>query len=253
MKTIILTFACVFFISLTAFGQSEYFFPEVGTVLTYNNYDAKGKLQKDGWITQTFSKVEKKGNAIIILVTLDWKTKQKDLKDIPGEMKDAFDNLEFRIVNDTIYMDFMGSMMSRMTAFMQSQMGGQGKITVSGSGKMAFPGKLAVGMTLPDAEPFKMVTSVSVQGMNLESTSITRCYNGKVEAEETVTTPAGKFECFRISNDYEGTQDMMMRKITIKNKNISWMCPGIGTAKTETYDAKGKFQGSMLLEKIEKK
>ncbi len=254
MRTIFLSFALTL-ISLAVSGQADQFFPEAGTVLTYNSYNTKGKLEKDSWITETFTGVEKKGNATIIHFTLDWNDKQKSMKDFPAEMKDTFDNWEIRIENDTIYMDYIGSLMAKMSSMIQAKTNNQGSVSVSvtGSGKIIFPKTLSVGMTLPESEPLKTVTKMSAQGMTFETSLINRYYNSKVEAKEDITTPAGTFSCYKISEYHESIQDMVMRKMSIQEKYIMWLAPGVGAVKSEQYDEKGKLKSTQVLDKIEKK
>jgi hypothetical protein len=63
--------------------------------------------------------------------------------------------------------------------------------------------------------------------------------NRKVEAKESVTVPAGTFDCFKISYNSE-------IKIGFVKKNyryITWYAPEVGAVKSEFYSAKGKLEG----------
>jgi hypothetical protein len=71
--------------------------------------------------------------------------------------------------------------------------------------------------------------------------------NRKVEAVENLTTPAGTFECYKISFD---VATKMM--INVKSKGVEWFAKGIGMVKNETYDSNGKLLGSNVLTSIKK-
>ena len=65
----------------------------------------------------------------------------------------------------------------------------------------------------------------------------------KVEKVETITVPAGSFECYVIySNSYS--------KMMMVNQNFpsrSWLAKGVGMVKTESYNKKGKVINTMVL------
>jgi len=71
--------------------------------------------------------------------------------------------------------------------------------------------------------------------------------NRKVEAVESLTTPAGTFECYKIS--YDVATKMM---INVKTKGVEWFSKGVGMVKSETYDSAGKLLGSNVLASVKK-
>jgi hypothetical protein len=96
----------------------------------------------------------------------------------------------------------------------------------------SYPATLSVGQV--------MEYSFSMKVMGMKNTT-----SGKntVAAKESVTTPAGTFDCYKI--DSETSTKAMLQ--TVKAKTTSWIAEGIGTVKAETYDAKGKLQSTMEL------
>jgi hypothetical protein len=63
-----------------------------------------------------------------------------------------------------------------------------------------------------------------------------------VLAEETLNTPAGKFDCFKIS------QKVFMKTLgKIEINSIEWYSEDVGMVKSETYDKKGKLKTYSLL------
>ena len=63
-----------------------------------------------------------------------------------------------------------------------------------------------------------------------------------VEAQESVTTPAGKYDCYKISQ-------MVTSKVSIKiiTRSHDWLCPGVGIIKNESYTTDGKLNSRMEL------
>jgi hypothetical protein len=114
------------------------------------------------------------------------------------------------------------------------------EVTVSGA-DLEMPGAMQVGQTLKDGDIKMAVNSSGMNIMNLE----VKIYNRKVEAIETITTPAGTFECFKVSYD---TEFRTMFKITAKG--TEWISRNVGTVKSEQYDKNGKLTGYTLLSKF---
>ena len=70
----------------------------------------------------------------------------------------------------------------------------------------------------------------------------------EVVGKETLTTPAGTFECFVISqsNVSKGMTG------TIKRTSKQWIAAGVGVVKTEDYKKNGKLDGYSLLTSFSK-
>ena len=71
--------------------------------------------------------------------------------------------------------------------------------------------------------------------------------NRKVEAAENLTTPAGTFECYKISCDVA-----IKMMINVKTKSIEWYAKGVGMVKSESYNTDGKLMGSNVLTSFKK-
>ncbi len=95
-----------------------------------------------------------------------------------------------------------------------------------------YPENLSVGQVLE--------YSYSMKVMGMKTTT-----EGKntVVARESVTTPAGTFDCFKIES--EMSSKAMLQ--TTRMKTISWLAEGVGTVKSETYDNRDRLQSSMEL------
>jgi hypothetical protein len=105
-----------------------------------------------------------------------------------------------------------------------------------------YPSNMTVGTTLPDNE----FTADTYSGtMKLMSMTF-RVTNRKVEGKENITTPAGTFDCYKITSN----QDVK----AIFNFNMQmteWFSPNVGVVKTEAY-RKGSLYSSTLITKITK-
>jgi len=71
--------------------------------------------------------------------------------------------------------------------------------------------------------------------------------NRKVEAVETITTPAGTYECIKISYDVE-TKIM----VKIRSRVEEWYSKEVGTVQSKNYDSKGRMQGYTQLTSVKK-
>lgn len=99
------------------------------------------------------------------------------------------------------------------------------------------PNDLSVGQTLPDAE-----MEIAITGAPIAMKSFMRMYNRTVEGKESITTPAGTFECFVLSYETE-----MRMGVKSMGKTKQWLAENIGMVKTEDYNKKGKLRSMSLL------
>ncbi len=112
----------------------------------------------------------------------------------------------------------------------------------SNNASLNYPSSMSVGAILPDNE-FSADTYSG--GMKLMSMTL-KVTDRKVEAKESIKTPAGTFECYKItSNRY------IKAIFNISMQTTEWFSPNIGVVKTETY-RKGDLVSSVLITKITK-
>lgn len=110
---------------------------------------------------------------------------------------------------------------------------------ISGT-NIELPNDLDIGKKLKDAN---MVMSINMGGITMNMTM--DMVNRTVDAKESITTPAGTFNCFAIS--YESQVKMGIKtSFTIKE----WIAEGVGVVKTESYNKKGKLMGYSELTSI---
>jgi hypothetical protein len=228
-KIIVLFILNLFTVGVIAQNCGEtYYFAKEGAKATYEHYDSKNKL------TQTQENVLKTirntATGFEILMSTS-------LKDAKGKV--LFDNRNFNVKcdNGVLKMDLSSMYMGDL-----KNMGKDIVMEVSGDG-VSFPSELKEGADLPNGETEVKMKSGSMTLMTLRFNEMNR----KVEKKESVTTPAGTFDCYKIVSDTE-------MKILIKRniKTASWIARGVGVVKTESYNKKGEIESTMVLTKLEK-
>jgi hypothetical protein len=110
-----------------------------------------------------------------------------------------------------------------------------------------YPIAVSAGQTLPET------TGTMTMGKDGRKTTMKYHYKDrKVEGKEAVTTPAGSWTCYKITNRVEVEMDIpgmdertkkMMVEMTNKMKttSITWFAPDLGVVKMEMYQ-NGKLQ-----------
>lgn len=139
-------------------------------------------------------------------------------------------NASYKCDGKLLYMDLSGLLQGRM----------QGSdIETSG---LPFPLDVSVGDTLADAD-YTIVMRTDGNTRKIKSHIRER----KVESKETITTAAGKFDCYKIASVIETETDMPgldekrkkameeMKKKMGKNKMTFWFAPDVTVIKTEFH------------------
>lgn len=142
---------------------------------------------------------------------------------------------EFRCSNGVFYMNFRDLIGDNQAL---KQMEGM-EVKVEG-GEMGFPTNLSIGQMLDDSD---MTMQMIMNGTPLMKMTL-NMKERKVEAKETVTTPAGTFECYKISYTVG-----MSSGFGGNSKGAMWVSKGM-TIKTESYDKKGAKSGYTLMTKM---
>lgn len=227
MKTI--ASIILFFLSISLYSQScnDFYILNKGVEFEYAHYNNKNKLEytnsttvidvvqkDDGWIIQTDNVAsDEKGQGIH-----KWKQ-------------------EYRCKDGVLSFD-MNSM------FDQKQMSEFKDMEVQiVSDKLEIPSTLTVGQTLNNGSA---TLTVSNQGMKIMTMTVT-ITNRKVESKESITLPAGTFDCFKITYNIE-TKSIFKAQATA----AEWYAKGIGMVKQESYDNNGKLVGYTVLNRFKK-
>ena len=99
---------------------------------------------------------------------------------------------------------------------------------------LEIPAQLEAGMALDDG-------SVTISG-DLPMKMTVAITDRVVEGKESVTTPAGVFDCYKIN--YSTSVKMMINRL---GSGADWIAEGVGLVKTESYNSSGKLVSYSLL------
>jgi len=230
MKKYLILFLMAVFAVQTSGAQSSCsaYYPLVdGANFQYTNYNKKGK--EEGQINYTVTNVESSGDNVSA-------TMMMEMVDKKGNTYTSDYNMACE--GNVVKIDFK----SLMNEQMLSQMGDV-EMDISGT-DVELPNNLSVGQELPDAN---MTVKMKMGGAINMNTNV-ETINRKVEKQESVTTPAGTFDCYVIYS--ETRTKMMMTNQTFPSR--TWLAEGVGMVKQESYNKKGKLMGSMLLTQFSK-
>ncbi|MBL7816251.1 MAG: hypothetical protein JNL70_14625 [Saprospiraceae bacterium] len=231
MKNVCLVFAlwvASFQVSKAQDCSQGFYAMKEGTKFSMTNYNDKGK------ITSTSSSVVKSIKADGAKFEATIEASAKDGKDKP-----ILDGKNFTVTcdNGTIKLDISSMMMADFANQMKNM-----EVSISGSG-IEIPSNLSEGMSLSDGTTEMKLGTNGVSFMTMKFD----IKNRKVEAKESKTTPAGTFDCYKI------TYDMDMKTIMKRQmKVVQWMAPGVGLVRSESFNQKGELEGYSELTKFEK-
>ena len=198
-----------------------------GANFQYTNYDKKGR--EDGQINYAVTNVESSGDNVSA-------TMMMEMVDKKGNTYTSDYNIACE--GNVVKIDFK----SLMNEQMLSQMGDV-EMDISGT-DVELPNNLSVGQELPDANMQLKMKMGGAINMNTNVETINR----KVEKQESVTTPAGTFDCYVVYS--ETKTKMMMANQTFPSR--IWLAEGVGMVKQESYNKNGKLLGSMVLTQYSK-
>lgn len=214
-KYLLISIALLAVVGATA--QNTFFPTREGTVQVYVQKNVKGKVESH--TRQTVGTVSGSGDNRSIGYTIEMLDAKMKPLGATGPLK-----CTLKIVNGVVIMD-----MNEMAAQMQATTGV--KVEVTGVPQQ-LPGNLKAGDAIKDAN----VLMKADMGIMKLSTEINTT-NGQCVAIEDITTPAGTFKCYKISQEHT-TKTMGQ---TVSSKTITWYANGVGMVRSESYDKKGKL------------
>ena len=231
MKNLLkLTFVTVFaLLTATAFSQDcEVYFPmDEGTEVEMTNYDKKDRIT--GTYTQKIEEKEVDGDNLSLTIL-------QKVYDDKGEFVHE-GRFGMNCEDGVFYVDMRSFVNDEMmTAY-------QGMEMQIDAEDMSIPANLTVGASLPDAN---IAIGISNQGIKMMTIKID-ITERKVVAKEDITTPAGTFECYKMT--YHISTKMGLR---IQGDVTEWLAKDVGIVKSKTFSKKGKLQSYTLLTGLKK-
>jgi hypothetical protein len=147
-------------------------------------------------------------------------------------------NAVYKCVNGTLLMDMSASMPYQ--GEQKEQMRAQGE---EQRAFLQYPPDMSVGQQLPDA---RFTMRLQQQG-SIISSAMFSATQRQVEAREKITTPAGSWNCFRISY----TAKTQVAFASFRYQVTEWFAPGFGIVRSVSRNKKGKITGRSELTKIQ--
>jgi hypothetical protein len=216
--------------SLTAQDCRNYYYLRNNSEVEMTVYDSKGATVAKNLYNVV--SVNKDGTALVSNFTTTVKDeKGKELSSGKGTVKCDGENL-------MIDMQMNMPNIPQLQA-MKMETGKDGSF-------LNYPNNLKVGQSLPDGA-FEMNSSTNGMDVTVQY----KVANRKVAAKEKVTTPAGSWDCFKITTDISISLKMMAMNMPFNLTAAEWFAPGFGVVKTESYK-EGKLVGSMLVTNVKK-
>jgi hypothetical protein len=213
------------FITTSIFSQScSKFYPfSKGANMQITTYGNNNRIAAIGEYTvKNISTISNTETAIMTSV----------MKDKKGNILTE-SNYELNCNGDSVSIDFK-SMMSPQIVSQFKDM----KTEITGT-NLVIPNNLSVGQTLPNAS---IELKINMSGINMDMA--THIKNREVIGKETITTPAGIFDCYVISYNIDLNTNMGMSQ---SNSAKQWIAEGVGMVKQEDYNKKGEITSSSLL------
>ncbi|TVZ15396.1 DUF3108 domain-containing protein [Maribacter sp. MAR_2009_72] len=225
MKTKAILFLVLLLSITTMIAQdncSKFYPMTEGVAMEYTNYNKKGKVENvSSFKVVNVSNTGGTTNATMAI----------NLKDNKG--KDIYDtDYNLSCTGNMVTLDYESLLPTEMM-----QQYGDMDIEISGN-DIEIPNDLSVGQNLNDAN---VTMKISMSGINMNmAVDMT---NRKVEKKESVTTPAGTYECFVLYS--ENRSKMMMANQVFPSR--VWLSEGVGMVKQETYKKNGDLMSSTML------
>jgi len=204
---------------------NEYYQFGEGNEWEFESYNAKGKLT--GKNHQKVTSFEKTSNGFVAAVKSTFYDDKKK-ETMTGD-------LEFKCEGGTMYID-----MRNFISDEQLKAFGTQELAVD-SENLEIPSNLSVGQSLKDGS-----VKVTASGSGIPMAITVNITNRKVVGKESITTPAGTYDCFKITSDI-ATVTQMGIKMNVNISSIEWITPKLGVVKSESYNKNDKLMGYTLL------
>ncbi len=233
MMKLSLTLLLLICFAINAFSQCSTFFPLKENVrYEYELFDKKEKLS--GRMAHTIKNVSGSDN--------DMKaTLYQELFDIKKGDKISSSELEWECKDGVLHFDMKSMNLTMDNAQQMNMSEGGMNLEVTGD-ELDLPSNLDVGQSLKDVTYSIKMTMGTLTLMN--RTFLVK--DRKVESQESVSTPAGTFDCYKVT--YLTTDDKGRNAI----RSAVWYAKDSGLIKSENYSDGGKLTNRQVLVKLSK-
>lgn len=199
------------------------------------NYEISTFNAKDkptGTIMYQVKDVRREGSATVMDITAQF-------QDEKGKQQNPY-TIHYTCTGDELIADMSGMMQS-----MQNSAAKDMEMRLK-TNKLVYPGKLNVGQKLADG---RMEAEMISKGSTLMELNMTMG-NRQVEGQQSLTTPAGTFDTYKVTSDMNFENRMMGIPIRGSMRTVSYRAANqLFDIKSETYNKNGKLMGYTLLSK----
>lgn len=202
---------------------------KTGMHFEMSTFNAKDK--PTGKIIYDVKDVHKEGGSTIMDMTAQF-------EDEKGKQRPSY-NVRYTCNGDELVADLSGMMQSMQSSMKDMEL----KMKMN---KLVYPSKLTVGQKLSDGQIEAELGNNGNTMMNMTMIMANR----QVEGKESVTTPAGTFDTYKITSDMNMENRVMGMPIRTNMHVVSYRASNqILDVKSETYNKSGKLMGYSLLTK----
>jgi len=227
MKKIMFAVLPVLILAASSFADDVFFPSKKDMILTTANFNAKGRLE--GYMRMSVKNVTGSSDNGTIVYTVQALDRKMRVDKPKGEAP--------RYVAPIV-----GGVVELSMEPWAALSGGK-DIKITGT-QMLMPSKLAPGDKIKDSN-VSMSLSMAVGKVTADVATTEQ----KCTGIETVTVPAGTFECHKVERKSVTVADMV-GKITFVSNSTVWYARGIGAVKSMNYDEKGKLRSSSELHEL---
>ncbi|MBN8821801.1 MULTISPECIES: hypothetical protein [unclassified Spirosoma] len=231
MKTLTLSLLLIFSILINAQAQECLGIPfKSGMSFELSHFNAKEKLT--GKVNYQVKDVRKEGGSTVVDITALF-------EDDKGKQRPPY-TIRYTCSGNELVADMSGMLQSMQSTMKDMEMRLK-------SNKLVYPAKLSVGQKLDDG---KMEADMLNNGTTMMTMNMTMT-NRQVDGKESITTPAGTFDTYKISSDVSFENRAMGIPIRSSMRVVSYRTDNnIFDIKSETYNKNGKLLGSSVLTKV---
>ena len=226
MKKLIALFLSIsLFLTIQSYSQcNDYYVLEEGLEWEYESFDAKGKITgKQHQKVTKYNATSSGFKAEILVDMVDKKGKELTSTEMELTCEDGVMQFDMQKFVPAEQLKALGDYEMKMEAE-----------------NLEYPHDLSVGQTLKDGS-----ITVTAVGSPMAMKITVNIVQRKVEAIESITTPAGTFETMKISSK-SIIKNQMGISMTFEYDQVEWLAKGVGMVKSE-FSKKGKSKGYSLL------
>lgn len=234
----ILSLAAAFAAIVSAFAGNPFVATDKGTTLKYANYDKNGKVT--GYTLNTVKEVSRSNGITGVEISVAILDKNGAPKKNSPEV-----TLVYRVSDRDVTLDMQAMMEGMLPAEAREEMKASGGAIIIEGDEIAYPLQFKIGDSFPDAN---LSMSIKMEGKTIKVTDM-GFSDRKVISREAVSTDAGDFECYKIT---ETTTAKTVLGMGQTGTTVTYYADGLGSVMSETYSKKGKLESTTKLISITK-